>query len=161
MLAAKYFDDVYFTNTFYAEVGGITVNEINYLEVEFLCRIHFNLFVSSQDFLRYYSDVIEHLSYCPTCCQTRLPALVNMTPYEETPLLRYRESRSPMDTLSTNSLFSVSMGTYNGYGYPSNGGFASGYSWNSNQGFYSSMNYASVANYASELGSLTPTPRMY
>lgn len=69
MLAAKYFDDVYFTNTFYAEVGGITVNEINYLEVEFLCRIHFNLFVSSQDFLRYYSDVIEHLSYCPTCCR--------------------------------------------------------------------------------------------
>ena len=31
MLAAKYFDDVYFTNAFYADVGGISVDELNML----------------------------------------------------------------------------------------------------------------------------------
>ena len=54
MLAAKFFDDVYYTNAFYAEVGGISVEELNVLEVDFLCKIRFNLFVTPQEFQKYY-----------------------------------------------------------------------------------------------------------
>lgn len=68
MIAAKYFDDVYYTNTFYAEVGGITVNEINNLEVDFLCRIGFNLFVSTEEFRQYYKDIADHCLSCYACC---------------------------------------------------------------------------------------------
>lgn len=66
MIAAKYFDDVYFTNAFYADVGGITVDELNMLEVDFLCRICFNLYVTPQDYQHYYKDICEH---CHTLCR--------------------------------------------------------------------------------------------
>jgi hypothetical protein len=32
MLAAKFFDDFYYKNEYYAKVGGITIIEINILE---------------------------------------------------------------------------------------------------------------------------------
>ena len=59
MLAAKYFDDVYFTNAFYADVGGISVDELNMLEVDFLCRIRFNLYVTPQDYQHYYLSLLH------------------------------------------------------------------------------------------------------
>ena len=173
MVAAKYFDDVYYTNTFYAEVGGISVNEINNLEVDFLCRIGFNLFVSTEEFRQYYKDIADHCSNCFTCCRDcviiiiltridsiRLPELINCGPKGEAPILRYRET--PANTnFSFNGMFSSNMGTFSGYGYPSNGGCYSGYSFGSNQGMLVSMNYASMASYASDLGNITPTYQMY
>jgi len=33
MLAAKFFDDQYFNNAYYAKVGGVPANEMNTLEV--------------------------------------------------------------------------------------------------------------------------------
>jgi hypothetical protein len=36
MMAAKYYDDRYYNNEYYAKVGGISNNEINSLEREFL-----------------------------------------------------------------------------------------------------------------------------
>lgn len=172
MVAAKYFDDVYYTNTFYAEVGGISVNEINSLEVDFLCRIGFNLFVSTEEFRQYYKDIADHCSNCFTCCRIaqffflmridsiRLPELINCGPKGEAPILRYRETPSNTN-FSYNGMFSSNMGTFSGYGYPSSGGYYSGYSFGSNQGMLASMNYASMASYASDLGNITPTYQVY
>lgn len=77
MLAAKFFDDVYFTNAFYADVGGITVDELNTLEVDFLCRIRFNLYVTPQDYQRYYLDICDH---CSTLCRncSKFPYRMNI-----------------------------------------------------------------------------------
>ena len=68
MLSAKFFDDVYFTNAYYAEIGGIPVTELNSLEVDFLCRIHFSLSVSPQEYQRYYNDLSGHCRSCLNCC---------------------------------------------------------------------------------------------
>ena len=77
MLAAKYFDDIYFTNTFYAEVGGLDIDELNALEVDFLCRIRFNLHVTPQDYQRYYNDILKHCKkHCPRCSKAFF-AIVN------------------------------------------------------------------------------------
>jgi hypothetical protein len=46
MLAAKFFDDQYFNNAYYAKVGGVPPTEMNSLEVEFLFRINFSLHVT-------------------------------------------------------------------------------------------------------------------
>ena len=62
MLAAKYFDDVYYTNAFYADVGGINPDELNMLEVDFLCKICFNLYVTPQEYQKYYDNLKEHCS---------------------------------------------------------------------------------------------------
>ena len=44
MLAAKFFDDQYFNNAYYAKVGGVPTNEMNTLEVEFLFMSNFTLY---------------------------------------------------------------------------------------------------------------------
>ena len=103
MLAAKYFDDVYYTNAFYADVGGINPDELNMLEVDFLCKICFNLYVTPQEYQKYYDNLKEHCSFlCPSCSRVQLPPLLNCTPFDETPLLRYRKQHSiPVESCSS------------------------------------------------------------
>ncbi|UKJ89603.2 hypothetical protein MACJ_002854 [Theileria orientalis] len=50
MLAAKFSDDVYYSNSFYAQVGGIKVAEMNQLEAQFLILINYHLFVDARDY---------------------------------------------------------------------------------------------------------------
>ncbi|KAJ7566238.1 hypothetical protein O6H91_02G093500 [Diphasiastrum complanatum] len=54
MVAAKFLDDAYYNNAYYAKVGGVTTEEMNCLELEFLFRLNFRLQVTV--------DVFE--SYC-------------------------------------------------------------------------------------------------
>ncbi|KAK2198281.1 bifunctional Cyclin PHO80-like/Cyclin-like superfamily/Cyclin-like [Babesia duncani] len=50
MLAAKFTDDVYYSNKFYALVGGVKVAEINLLESQFLILINYQLYVRTCDY---------------------------------------------------------------------------------------------------------------
>ncbi|KAJ8601719.1 hypothetical protein CTAYLR_003196 [Chrysophaeum taylorii] len=52
-IAAKFHDDLYFPNGFYSQVGGIPLQELNSLEVEFLFGINFSLFVSHDTYAKY------------------------------------------------------------------------------------------------------------
>lgn len=60
MLAAKFFDDQYFNNAYYAKVGGVPCNEINTLEVEFLFMTNFSLFVDTNTYRQYYNELCNH-----------------------------------------------------------------------------------------------------
>lgn len=42
-VASKWFSDVFFTNSRYAKVGGLSVNELNELELQFLTLVDFDL----------------------------------------------------------------------------------------------------------------------
>ena len=53
MLAAKFFDDVYFDNQHYAQVGGVSKLEINLLELEFLFLLEFDLYVKRTEYDMY------------------------------------------------------------------------------------------------------------
>jgi hypothetical protein len=46
MVAAKYADDFFYKNEYYAKVGGITRAEVNTLEVELLTNLNYHLHVS-------------------------------------------------------------------------------------------------------------------
>jgi len=48
MLAAKFFDDQYFNNSYFGEIGGVSCKEINLLEIDFLFMIKFNLHVGTE-----------------------------------------------------------------------------------------------------------------
>ena len=52
-IAAKFYDEKYFTNEYYSKVGGITLKEFNLLEIEFLHMIDYRLFVDEKLFLQY------------------------------------------------------------------------------------------------------------
>lgn len=60
LLAAKFFDDAYYNNAYYAKVGGVLVSEMNGLEVEFLFRINFSLHVTPEVFVKYQDELISH-----------------------------------------------------------------------------------------------------
>eukprot|EP00186_Timspurckia_oligopyrenoides_P003933 CAMPEP_0182447514 /NCGR_PEP_ID=MMETSP1172-20130603/16881_1 /TAXON_ID=708627 /ORGANISM="Timspurckia oligopyrenoides, Strain CCMP3278" /LENGTH=253 /DNA_ID=CAMNT_0024643977 /DNA_START=290 /DNA_END=1051 /DNA_ORIENTATION=+ len=59
MLAAKFFDDIYYNNAYYAKVGGIPLHEINALEKEFLGRVHFQLFLTTDEYGRFETKLIN------------------------------------------------------------------------------------------------------
>ena len=53
MIAAKFFDDKYYNNNYFAKAGGVTNEEINNYERVFLQLINFNLFVGSNLYYNY------------------------------------------------------------------------------------------------------------
>ncbi|GBG88060.1 hypothetical protein CBR_g46429 [Chara braunii] len=61
MVAAKFLDDVYFNNGYYAKVGGVTTAEMNRLELEFLFRLDFRLHVTTGVFEHYSSHLEKEL----------------------------------------------------------------------------------------------------
>jgi len=60
LLAAKFFDDAYYNNAYYAKVGGVLVSELNGLEVDFLFRINFSLHVQPGVFEKYKAELVAH-----------------------------------------------------------------------------------------------------
>jgi hypothetical protein len=66
MLGAKFFDDQYFNNAYYAKVGGVPVTEMNLLEVELLFRLNFSLYVNTEIFKKYQSELSHHatINFC-------------------------------------------------------------------------------------------------
>ncbi|KAJ4849010.1 hypothetical protein Tsubulata_033337 [Turnera subulata] len=57
MVAAKFIDDAFFNNAYYAKVGGVSTAELNRLEMKFLFSIDFRLQVSVSTFGRYCSQL--------------------------------------------------------------------------------------------------------
>jgi len=77
MLAAKFFDDQYFNNAYYAKVGGVPCNEMNSLEVEFLFMTNFTLFVATDTYKQYYTELCNHAQNSTCGCSTQpIPKLV-------------------------------------------------------------------------------------
>jgi len=70
MLATKFFDDHYYNNAYYAKVGGVTCEEMNSLEVEFLFMLNFHLFVSTRTYKLYYQELVKHPSVKPCNCSS-------------------------------------------------------------------------------------------
>ncbi|KAJ0946378.1 putative cyclin [Helianthus annuus] len=63
MLAAKFIDDAFYNNAYYAKVGGVTTAELNRLEMKFLFGLDFRLHVSLRTFGRYCSQ-LENQGSC-------------------------------------------------------------------------------------------------
>ncbi|XWS47721.1 hypothetical protein CRYUN_Cryun13aG0008600 [Craigia yunnanensis] len=55
LVSAKFMDDMYYNNAYYAKVGGISIVEMNLLEVDFLFGLGFQLNVTPATFHTYCS----------------------------------------------------------------------------------------------------------
>ena len=60
VIAAKFVDDVYYKNSYYAHVGGISIRELNLLEHQFLSFLDFNLYITYEDFNFYQTTLMNH-----------------------------------------------------------------------------------------------------
>jgi len=58
VVAAKFFEDKYYKNSYYCKVGGITNRELNNLEYNFLRYLDFSLYVSHEDYERYFNTLM-------------------------------------------------------------------------------------------------------
>ena len=58
VIAAKYNEDKYLSNEFYAKIGGITKKEIDILEYQFLTLINFSLYINDEIYYKY-EDFIQ------------------------------------------------------------------------------------------------------
>lgn len=61
LLAIKYNEDVYFEFNYYANIAGVSVNDLKKLESDFVYLIGFKFFVDNKEFGKYklYIDDIE------------------------------------------------------------------------------------------------------
>ena len=53
MLAIKYNEDDYYSNKYYAKVGGINLDELNTLEYNFLILLDFDVFIDEETYEKY------------------------------------------------------------------------------------------------------------
>ncbi|KAI3526750.1 hypothetical protein L1887_06012 [Cichorium endivia] len=75
MLAAKFIDDAFYNNAYYAKVGGVTTAELNRLEMKFLFGLDFRLHVSLRTFGKYCSELEKEVS-CELQVE-RLPRVIH------------------------------------------------------------------------------------
>jgi len=66
MLAVKFYDDVYYSNAYYAKVGGVKTKEVNNLEHQFLKLLDWQLHVSPQEYDQYRNHVYAALNVQPS-----------------------------------------------------------------------------------------------
>lgn len=69
LCSAKFMDDAYYNNAFYAKLGGVPVKEINRLEVEFLALINFDLYVDSRGYADFYNQLCNPDYHSKCNCQ--------------------------------------------------------------------------------------------
>lgn len=62
VVAAKFNDDVYHTNSYYAHVGGVSLKSFNDMEKEFLLSLEFDLFASPEQFAKQRALQLQILS---------------------------------------------------------------------------------------------------
>ena len=60
LISIKYNEDIIYSNLFYSKIAGISVNELNLLEKEFLNTIDFELYISDSLYQKYY----DFLKFC-------------------------------------------------------------------------------------------------
>ena len=55
VVAIKFNEDLYFPNSFYANIGGISLADLNSLEANYLNLLEYSLFVEEDLYMRYYT----------------------------------------------------------------------------------------------------------
>ncbi|KAJ1427340.1 cyclin-domain-containing protein, partial [Ochromonadaceae sp. CCMP2298] len=61
MLAAKFHDDLFYNNAYYAKLGGLTLQELNHLEIELLNLLSFKMFVSDSAYGKYTTQLQSYV----------------------------------------------------------------------------------------------------
>ncbi|KAI5811048.1 cyclin-domain-containing protein [Peziza echinospora] len=82
MLGNKFLDDNTYTNKTWAEVSGITVQEIHIMEVEFLQNMKYNLFTSEVQWREWHVKLHRFWKYWSSASQTTF----NLTPRATGPI---------------------------------------------------------------------------
>lgn len=76
-VSTKFFSDFFYSNSRYARVGGISLQELNHLELQFLVLCDFELLVSTNELQRY-ADLLYKFWTCSTEVENQQKPNVSM-----------------------------------------------------------------------------------
>lgn len=62
MIAAKFHDDTFYSNSYYGKAGGLTLREVNLLEAVMLRGLNWRMLVTVQEYQLYHSLVCKAIS---------------------------------------------------------------------------------------------------
>lgn len=99
MLAAKFFDDQYYNNAYYAQIGGVSTEEINSLEVEFLFMINFSLYVSREIYDQYHRELTKHMMSGCSCQGLVQPQIASSNSQSQNPGAQQQSVVKPADPI--------------------------------------------------------------
>ena len=115
MVAAKFYDDCFYNNELYAKVGGVSMDELNELELEFVFLIGFSLIVPVDEYQKLHNNLYIHCKEICSHCRRNVRNLSSVG-HLRFPSL-YMDSSCPPGTLSystertsRNQLYSRSFG---------------------------------------------------
>jgi hypothetical protein len=63
LVTSKFYNDVFYGNHFIAYIGGVSLEELNLLEVAFLKYLDWRLWVEPADYDFYLKGLIQHFAF--------------------------------------------------------------------------------------------------
>jgi hypothetical protein len=67
ILAVKYHEDNHYSQAYYAQVGGVSLSELNALERKFVAILEWDLDVNYDRFAKYFGELVCHPTVCKEC----------------------------------------------------------------------------------------------
>ena len=71
-MAAKFYDDSFYNNELYAKVGGVSVDELNELELEFVFLVGFSLIIPLDEYQKLHNNLYIHCKEICSHCRRSL-----------------------------------------------------------------------------------------
>jgi len=62
VISVKYTEDIFYSNLFYSKIGGIKLQELNDLEIQFLKLINFRIYTDESDFIKYSNSIKKQIN---------------------------------------------------------------------------------------------------
>ncbi|KAH3744560.1 cyclin family protein [Pelomyxa schiedti] len=112
VVAIKYFEDSFYSNAYYSKVGGVTLVEMNHLEVTLLLALGFDLFVTPKQYQQYDDALTSSCDYAAVRKAQReasltLAAMVcpahYMQPMQISPPVQCTSTTQPMKKIPASS----------------------------------------------------------
>lgn len=63
LLTSKFYNDVFYGNHYVAYIGGVSLEEMNLLEAEFLKFVDWRLWVDPSEYDFYSRGLVQHFNY--------------------------------------------------------------------------------------------------
>ena len=102
LLGIKFYEDRYFDNAFYAKLGGISLDELNGLEVDMLFLLQFDLYIHPQTYSQYLLSLQSYLPPSPSLQDT--PAAMDCSSPTPKPIPKTDSMNSMHTVPSANDL---------------------------------------------------------
>jgi hypothetical protein len=67
VLAVKYHEDNHYSQAYYAQVGGVSLSELNAIERKFVAILEWDLDVNYDRFAKYFGELVCHPTVCKEC----------------------------------------------------------------------------------------------